>query len=371
MTARADGRLGALRRHPQLSFGAVALAMLAGYAVIIPWHARSGHGPVPDWTLACDLLVVLPLWWWWLQPAPRGRAALFGAAAVAMLGITAGAWLLPAESKSVWLWLEPLRWGVLGALVLVQLALATLTLRELAGVLAQRRRAVARGEQPAALLETELNGVLERRAQALARRTGAPVAASLPWIQLEARLWLYALAPRRWLQAARPAVGERWFHVHRQGQNLGNQQGFVILAAVEIPIAHGLLHLWFGAWVAGIVTALSLYGWIFLWAEMRAARWRPVALDGRTLHLRHGLIDELRVPRSAIAAVELHHGAVPRRAAGRRRMVGMGRANLHLRLLPGTRLATLFGERDVHDIFLGVDEPERLRAALLDTGTPA
>jgi hypothetical protein len=361
----------ARRQHPRASFAVFALAtlaLLAAYAVAIPWLARNGHEPLPDWTLAIDLLIVLPLLWWWLQPAPRGRAAAFGAVAVAMLGVAAGAWLLPAENKSVWLWLEPMRWLLLGALALVQLALAGLTLRELAALLAQRQRALARGERPAALLETGLHAVIERRALALARRTGAPLGPGLKWIQADARLWLYALAPRRWLEAATPAAGERWFGVHRQGQNLSNQTGFAILVAAEIPIAHLFVHLMFGPTVAAVVTALGVYGALYLWAETRATRWRPLALDSRSLQIRHGLIDDLHVPRAVIVGVDTWRGQPPRRAAGRLRFVGMGRANLRLALAPGTRLHTLFGEREVGEIFLGVDEPERLLQALRKPG---
>lgn len=348
-----------LRQHPRASFALVALAMLAGYAAMIPWHARHGHGPLPDWTLALDLLVVLPLWWWWLQPAPRGRQAGLGALAVALVGIWAGAWLLPADSKQLWLWLEPLRWVLVGALVLMQLALVTLALRQLARVLAGRRRALRSGQGLPGLLETELHAAVDAQAAGTAR----------PWLRLEARLWLYAVAPRRWLEAT-PAAGEQWFGVHRQGQNLSNQMGFVILAAVEIPIVHVLLHLGFGALVAGIVTALSVYGALFLWAEARATRWRPVGLDATTLHLRHGLVTDVPVPRSAIVSAQLYRGAAPRRARGRLRCTGMGRANLRLQLRPGTRLAALTGEQAFTEVYLGVDEPERLLRALGVTGVP-
>jgi hypothetical protein len=313
---------------------------------------------------------VLPLLWWWLQPAPRGRSAAFGALAVAMAGIWVGAWLLPAESKWVWLLLEPLRWMLLGALVLVQLALTTLALRQLARVLAVRRAQWLRGQAAPGLIETELHQVLETQAARSSRQLGTPTSRALPWLKLEARLWLYALAPRRWLEAA-PAAGERWFGVHRQGQNLSNQMGFVILAAVEIPVMHLLLHMWFGALVAGVVTALSVYGLLFLWAEARATRWRPLVLNATELQLRHGLFTDLVLPRSAIVRAELHRGTAPARAAGRLRIVGMGRANLRLRLAPGTRLATLLGEREVKEVFIGVDEPERLMHALHASGEAA
>jgi hypothetical protein len=352
-----------LRQHPSASFATAALLVLGGYAVAIPWLARHRHEPLPDWALAIDLLLVLPLLYWWLQPAPRGRAAGLGALAVALAGIWAGAWLLPAENKQVWLWLEPLRWVLIGALALLQLALATLALRQLAGVWARRHEAQRQGQVLPGLLETELHAVLDAQAARTARLTGRAADGLLPWFKLEARLWLYALAPRRWL-AGTPPAGEHWFGVHRQGQNLSNQMGFVILACAEIPIVHVLLHLLFSPLAAGIVTALSVYGALFLWAEARATRWRPVALDATTLHLRHGLIDDLAVPRAAIVAASLHRGAAPARATGRLRLVGMGRANLRLALGPGTRLATLTGEREVHEIFIGVDEPERLLRAL-------
>lgn len=353
----------ALQRHPRATLALVALGMVGGYAWLIPWHARSGGGPLPDWALAIDLLLVLPLLAWWLQPAPRGRAALFSAVAVALAGIWVGAWLLPPEDKIVWRWLEPLRWALLGALLALELLLVALALRQLITVLWLRRRATA--PRP---LEAELHALLVAQSERLARVTGRGLGAALPWLQLEARMWLYALAPRHVLQAA-PAPGEQHFFVRRQGQNLSNQMGFVVLAAVEIPVLHLLLHLWAGPLVAGVVTALSAWGWLFLWADARATRWRAVGLDATTLHLRHGIVTDLAVPRAAIDAVALHRGATPPRAAGRLRCTGMGRANLRLALKPGTRLTTITGEHDVHDVFIGVDEPERLLHALGVSGT--
>jgi hypothetical protein len=356
--------LHTLKRHPRATLALAALGMLAGYAWMIPWHARHGGGPLPDWALAFDLLLVLPLLAWWLQPAPRGPSAVFTALAVALAGIWVGAWLLPPENKAVWLWLEPLRWAVLGVLLSLELLLVALALRQLANVLWLRRRASA-----PAPLEAELHALLVAQSERLGRLTGRPLGAALPWLQLEARMWLYALAPRRWLDAAPPA-GEQAFAVHRQGQNLSNQMGFVVLAGVEIPVVHGLLHLWFGPLVAGVVTALSVWGWLFLWAEARATRWRCLGLDATTLHLRHGLVTDLAVPRQAIVVAQLHRGAPPARARGRLRCTGMGRAKLHLVLRPGTRLATLTGERTFTEVFLGVDEPERLLRALNVPGVP-
>lgn len=357
--------LALLQRHPRLTLLLAAALMLAGYAWLIPWHAHSGAGPLPDWTLAFDLLLVLPLLAWWLHPKPRGRSALVTALAVALAGVWVGSWLLPAENKTVWLWLEPLRWGVVGLLLALELLLIMLALRQLATVLWLRRRNPGPG-----LLETELHAVLRTQSERVARATGKPLSAALPWLQLEARMWLYALAPTRWLDTPTPA-GQAHFAVHRQGQNLSNQMGFVVLAGIEIPVLHLLLHLWAGPLVAGVVTALSVWGWLWLWAEARATRWRQVGLTAEVLHLRHGLVTDVAVPRHAIARATLHRGAAPARQRGRLRCAGMGRANVHLVLQPGTRLATLTGEHEVHDIFLGVDQPERLLHALQPHPMPA
>ncbi|MEY3252936.1 MAG: hypothetical protein RL227_1909, partial [Pseudomonadota bacterium] len=45
--------LQALQRHPRATLAVAALAMVGGYAWLIPWHAQRGD-PVPDWTLALD-----------------------------------------------------------------------------------------------------------------------------------------------------------------------------------------------------------------------------------------------------------------------------------------------------------------------------
>ena len=148
----------------------------------------------------------------------------------------------------------------------------------------------------------------------------------------------------------------------RQGQNLSNQHAFLVLMAVELPIAHGLLRPWSPA-LAWTVTALSLYGLLFAWAESRATRWRPISLFNDCLQLREGVLLDVALPLSCIAAVERLEGPVARQR-GRWRLAGMGRCNLRLRLHTGTRLPGLTGWHEVHEICLGVDEPARLMAAL-------
>ncbi|WP_374673738.1 hypothetical protein [Ideonella sp.] len=95
----------------------------------------------------------------------------------------------------------------------------------------------------------------------------------------------------------------------------------------------------------------------------------PITLTNEGLHLRSGVLGDHWVPRSAILAAEAT-AVRPRRGRQRLRLTGVGRANVLIRLRPGTRLGTPFGERVVSEIVLGVDEPARLLAALRRTDTP-
>ena len=111
------------------------------------------------------------------------------------------------------------------------------------------------------------------------------------------------------------------------------------------------------------VTAATLYGGLFLFAEYRATRLRPVTLDDGIVHLRYGIVTDARLAASAILeaqAVDMR----PRRARGRMRLMGMGRANVRLTLAPVIRLRTVFGEKEVAELYIGLDEPGRFIATV-------
>lgn len=325
---------------PRLStlFWWVAAVVLLGNAVLVTSWPRLTGTAASEWALGFDLLVLLPLLYLWTH-RHRGRQAWFGAAALFGFGVLAGSWLLPAGSKQFWLLLETLRLPVLLIVVGVQLLLIATVIR------AAWRQADARP------LEDSI-------AAALQQRLGAQPTTRL--LLIEARLWIYALL-RRPLRA--PFPGTRHFSVHRQGENASNQLAFLIIVAAEIPLAHALLHFIWSPLAALVITTLSLYGLVFLWAEYRATCLRPISLEDHHLHIRHGLLGDVVVPLSAIAAVERCQGAV-RRVSGRLRFTGMGAANLRLVLAPGMRLQTPFRLTEVAEIYLGVDDPAGLQAAL-------
>jgi len=150
------------------------------------------------------------------------------------------------------------------------------------------------------------------------RRRG--VSAESPFVlkllTCELRILYYALFSWR----AKPDVpaNARAFTIH---QRVGQAQLFGMLPLVcvlEIVPVHLVVNRWnpLAAW---IVTAISIYGAIWLIGIARAFRLRPVLVGGDYLDLRYGLLFRLRVDRETIAAVRRaqpgdRNFAVPRKS---------------------------------------------------------
>lgn len=325
-----------------LAFVVFAVLMTAAYTTAMkgPWPVPGG--PLPSWAMAIDLLLVLPLAWLLLKPRDW-RRRWPSALGVAGAGFLLGRWLAP-QDDALWAVLGDVRWLLLGVVLLAELWL-------LSGLLRHVWRARQDGNAEAVA------------ARGVKQVFGDGISARL--MQLESRLWVYALMRP---PPATSFAGQQHFGVHRQHGNASHQQGFVILMAAELPIAHLFVHLAFGTTVAWVVTAISAYGWLYLWADYRATRWRPLSLDADTLHLRYGLLIDAALPRVAVLGAE---PVAARSQQGRRArapgclvLQGMGRANVRLRLQPGTRVRLPWGEREALELLIGVDEPEHFIQAI-------
>lgn len=327
--------VGYRRRRPTGAFLVAASAIVLGNALAIEWHPRLGLGPTPEWPVAIDLLLILPALYLFLH-RPLTRATLLRAATIAAVGVFIGSFLLPPSSNGLWTWVESGRYVAIVVVVALQLGIAALVVRDVLAV----------GEEP---FETALHA-------AIARRVDGPLRKLLC---LEARVWAYAFMSRR--------VLARWPATHsflgaRQGGNASNQQGFLIIVGAEIPIVHALLHFLWSPTAAIVVSALSVYGFLFLLAEYRATLYRPIVVGADSLHVRSGLLHDFEVYWNSIAAVSPCAPSTPRRARGRVRCFGMGHANVRLTLHPGSRIEGTFGPVEVTEIHLGVDEPANLAA---------
>ncbi len=278
-----------------------------------------------------DLLLLLPLTYLWIN-RKQGRQAFIGAMALFGFGVLLGSWILPDESKNVWLVLEQLRFIVLFGIVLTQATLIALIIKE---VIAKKQ-------------SHNLDIAVD---EAIGRRFGREGFASL--MRIEARMWLYALL-RKPIKHEFP--GKQHFHYHLHQGNASNQQAFLIIIGAEIPIAHVLLNL-YSPTLALFITATSIYGFIFLLAEYRATLFRPISIDDEKLHVRYGVIGDQAILFRDIACIKACEGRI-KRAPKRLRFTGPQHANVRIQLKPETRLDTLLGKRHIDEIYIAVDNPD-------------
>ncbi len=255
-----------------------------------------------------------------------------------LAGVLFTSWVLPAESKQLWRHVENLRWVLLAGFIATELILLGLLATQWS-----RLRGSANPEQTLTGAATRLFGA------ALGRVLAA-----------ELMMWYFVLAAKR--MPAHVYPGELSFGTHEHGGNASNQLGFLVIIGAEIPIIHGLLWLWRPD-VANLVSAVSVYGFLWMLACYRACLMRPVTLDALHLYLRYGVVGEQRVPLTAIANVaETDHAM--RDVEGVLRHVPSERPTVRIDLNEALSFRHLFGEAVCRHIVIGVDEPKRFVTAL-------
>lgn len=337
---------GQRRRHG-IAFLLLAAIVVAGNA----WLSRrppaaliGSEAAVPEWPVFVDLLLVVPLAYLALFYR-EGQRAWIKAGMLALAGITVAGWIVPAASQHQLVMLRALR-NVSALFVIAgEIALAVVLARLVLRLLRERA-------DPEAAVD-----------RALRDRFGdVPLVRVLAF---EVRLWFWALfgsAGRGFVFA-----GDRHFGTHAKDGHALNQQGFLLLVGAEIPILHVVLALFWGHAAAWVVTALSSWGWIFLFAEHRATLRRPVSLSHDALFVRYGLRAELVVPLRQIESVSPHAVPVPRRQVGSLRYCDAGTPNVHIELSPPLQVPGLFGAaKPVERLYLGIDEPQRFIAAMVE-----
>ncbi|HUD94050.1 hypothetical protein [Sphingobium sp.] len=323
-------------RRPLPAFLCAAAAIYVANIFLARTHAQWSTEPFPEWAVAFDVFLLIPVLYL-LILRPTFRKAGLAAFALVSLGILVGSFAIPPDEKAWWTTFEQVRWIYLGALAAAQITVIGAVLRDI------------RRNRHAPNLEFAIEG-------AIARRVREPAIRRL--LQADARMWAYALV-RNHARFTWPAEA---FFGAKHDSNASNQQAFLLLMVAEVPIAHFFIHL-LSPTAAIVVSALSLYGLVFLLAEYRATLYRGSTLQCDHLHVRSGVLGDLIVPYACVRSIErVSHR--PRRARRALRYTGTGTANVKLVLDAGTRLDTLAGSREVDVVYLGLDEPERFLAEL-------
>lgn len=166
----------------------------------------------------------------------------------------------------------------------------------------------------------------------------------------------------RWRKPAPAGAGT--FTMHRKAGFLVITIGLLLVLLVETLPVHLFVRQW-SNWAAWTLTGLSLYACLWLVGDYRALVARPIRMTGTHLVMRVGVRWEAEIPLWRIAGAEplaWNHEQPPRDTL----VAGMeGLVNLRVRFADPVEVIGMYGiRRSATEVWLTVDEPERLSAAL-------
>lgn len=313
-------------------FGLLAAAVLGlgRYAV-----TRPGVSPVVGVAVALDLTLTLPLLYYLTLvrglrlPRPTVVAVMVLGAALSPL-VFAGA-QVATPGFVAWI-------GAAGELALLWMLVRGLRRAR------RRLRGSARADR------------LRRFREAAVALVGDNRAADI--LAYEASVLWYALLS--WGRPVeRSGAGWQAFGTHRRSGYTALVVALMMAIAAEVAPIHLVVAGWSrpAAW---ILTALSLYGALWLVGDLRAVRLRPIEVDGSTLRARLGLRWWLEVEASRIRELERIVGSPDPPSGGELRMALPGAPRVRIVLAGPVQAHGPYGlRRRVECLVLGVDEPER------------
>lgn len=160
------------------------------------------------------------------------------------------------------------------------------------------------------------------------------------------------------------------FTVHKRNDWATIVAGFIVAIAAESLGIHLLLLHW-STRVAWIVTALDLYGILWLLGDYHALRLRPTTIEDGVLHLRYGLRWSAEIPLVNIDSLEPVAGSEWKRK-GVLNVAMLDEPKLLIRLRKPVVAYGLAGlTKTIDTIAILADEAERFEAALRLAGCPA
>jgi len=238
-------------------------------AIVARTQLFAAHPDLLGWAFTCDLTISLPVLWWWFAVRP-GRVPAVTLVPLFVAGVAAAARIIPPAQHA---FVDQLRF-IAAPLDLVTIALVV--------------RRVAR------IRHVEGSGdPLERIERACAEVFGSGRVARI--VAFEIAMLYYALC---WRKVAPPG-----FTVHRRSGWAAVVGVFVFLIAIESVGVHLLVQLW-STKAAWVITALDVYGVLWLLGDYNALRLRPTRIEGDTLLLNYGLRWRAAIPLATVTAIE-------------------------------------------------------------------
>ena len=326
---------------PLLGFG-LALTLIYPAAVFVA--AQVPHFEEPDLLAAAmtlDLTVLVPLLYYGLLVRRKGWPVIT-VVPVFLLSLLAASFVVPADHQGL---LTILKYLVAPA-ELVLLGYLGLTVVRTT----RRFRDHAASDDILVRLRQSLYDVLKAR-----------LATEL--IASEIGLFYYALFSWR----ARPAAAAKHqaFSYHKKSGYGSVVAGILVAMLIEVIALHALLWMWNPA-LAWVMTALGLYGFVWLIGDWRAVYLRPVSVEKDALVVRIGLRWTVRVPFETIDAVRPMEGQAPsRKTPGYLEAILLGKPQYLITLNTDIVAQGLYGMRKtINTLGLTVDDTEAFEAAL-------
>ena len=316
-------------------FAAVALGVYLTATVLGAELATLPHADRIALGITLDLALVVPAAYYWLVVRPRGWPVA-GVLPIVIAGVVAAGLVIPAMHHDVVRAAERL---LLPAEAMVVGWIAWRATR------AARAAGAAHDADPLTTLQAGAAAVIPGRAAAV--------------IASELGVLYYGLAAWRARPHAPP--GAESFSTHRTSGHGGLVFALLLITAVEGVVVHVLLANWNAA-VAWIVTALTVYGALWLLADYRATVLAPLSWDGTTLRVRCGLRWRARLANAQLRRI----ARAPTDGAGdAQSLTFLADPNVWIECVPPAELHGPFGlRREATWIGLSVDDADRFRTVI-------
>lgn len=336
------------RFYPAVWFIPSAAALYAFCILTLHSPAFASRPELISRAVTFDFVVSVPCLYWWLM-VRRARWPTLSLLPVWVLCLlVAGALLPPAHRQFLYLaryLIVLVEVGVVGVIAL-KAAGATRAYRT------QRAAAGGGGHDPVESLRAGL-------------RQALPVARAADVVADELALLYYALLS--WRRSALPPAGAVAFSYHRESGYGALLLTLAFLAVLELVGAHFVVASWWGHGAAWVLTALSLYGLVWLLGFYQAVRLRPIVVGAESLQVRVGLRWDVQVPFSQIAGVYTPAaGKAYPKGGDFLRAVTLGEPQLIIRLHEPLTARGMYGmSRQVRAIGVAVDDAAAFREILI------
>jgi hypothetical protein len=269
-------------RNPAVLFGLAALTIISCALLLVRSRLFARNPEVAAWGVTFDLAITIPLVYY-LVVVRRGRARAMTLAPVVVVCMAVAALVVPRGQQQ---FLHQLR------LLAMPLDLVTI------GLLLRRLATMRRSAEEA----PDVHELIERAAvAALGNERVAGFVAS------EIAILYYALFCWRKQPATPP--GMRAISVHERSGWGSVAACIVVLIAFESIGMHLLVQHW-STTAAWILTALDLYGMLWVLGDYHALRLRPTLISPAAIQLRYGLRWSARIEGDNIAAIDPVRGEV-------------------------------------------------------------